>query len=98
MPGYLLLKRCALQVAVDSIPAHFAEKGIPTAVELDQRYADVCAEARRRLLVPEGGGIFSETIGTLRSKLLPQFVDETLPSGSDPEVQSFTAFVLVVSE
>ncbi len=41
------------QAAVSSIPLSAAAQGIPTAADLDERYAEACSEARRRLLVPE---------------------------------------------
>jgi hypothetical protein len=68
-----------VRTAVAAIPSGAAAQGVSTPADLHERYEWACDEARRRLLVPEGGGMISEFVGSMRAKLLPRFTDKELP-------------------
>mmetsp|Transcript_22308 Transcript_22308/g.43392 ORF Transcript_22308/g.43392 Transcript_22308/m.43392 type:complete len:528 (+) Transcript_22308:3-1586(+) len=81
----LAMRKCAtlgdavVQAAVSSIPERAAKEGIATLEELRMRFSTVCSEARRRMLVPEGGGMLSEMIGSARASIQSDFKDEAMP-------------------
>ncbi|CAN0454633.1 unnamed protein product, partial [Scytosiphon promiscuus] len=60
-----------LEAAAGSIPEEAAAKGIPTFLQLKQRFSVVKAECRRAALVPEqaGNGMVGQLVASTLSKL-----------------------------
>ncbi|KAI8326326.1 hypothetical protein GQ54DRAFT_326537 [Martensiomyces pterosporus] len=83
----------ATQAAVSSIARDVAEQGIPSQVELEDRFEAVRREIRSVSLVPENGNIGSQVLSATLSKVM--FEKEGLVEGGDVEaVLSRTGFFL----
>ncbi|KAJ1897581.1 MICOS complex subunit mic60 [Kickxella alabastrina] len=73
----------ATRAAFASIPREVAEQGIPSQVELEDRFDAVRKEIRRVSLVPEDGNFGSQVLSATLSKVM--FEKEGLVEGDDVE-------------
>ncbi|KAJ1953337.1 MICOS complex subunit mic60, partial [Linderina pennispora] len=83
----------ATQAAVAAIPRELAEQGVPSQVELEDRFEAVRKEIRSVSLVPENGNFGSQVLSATLSKVM--FEKEGLVEGDDVEaVLARTSFYL----
>ncbi|KAJ1929020.1 hypothetical protein FBU59_007081, partial [Linderina macrospora] len=73
----------ATQAAVAAIPRELAEQGVPSQVELEDRFEAVRKEIRSVSLVPENGNFGSQVLSATLSKVM--FEKEGLVEGDDVE-------------
>ncbi|KAJ2557036.1 hypothetical protein EV175_001599 [Coemansia sp. RSA 1933] len=73
----------ATRAAISLIPRDVAEQGVPSQIELEDRFDVVRKEIRRVSLVPENGNIGSQVLSATLSKVM--FEKEGLVEGSDVE-------------
>ncbi|KAJ1898549.1 hypothetical protein LPJ81_004314, partial [Coemansia sp. IMI 209127] len=73
----------ATRAAISLIPRDVAEQGIPSQVELEDRFDAVRKEIRGVSLVPENGNIGSQVLSATLSKVM--FEKEGLVEGDDVE-------------
>ncbi|KAJ1817230.1 hypothetical protein LPJ60_004937 [Coemansia sp. RSA 2675] len=83
----------ATRAAIAAIPLAMAEHGVPSQVELEDRFDTVRKEIRSVSLVPENGNLGSQVLSATLSKVM--FEKEGLVEGEDVEaVLSRTGFYL----
>ncbi|KAJ2522058.1 regulator of (H+)-ATPase in vacuolar membrane [Coemansia sp. RSA 2049] len=73
----------ATRAAISLIPRSLAEQGIPSQVELEDRFEAVRKEIRSASLVPENGNFGSQVLSAALSKVM--FEKEGLVEGDDVE-------------